>query len=261
MNSGMADVAAELMGLDAHQCQGQIPFVLLVIENQVFIGRCQQPGMGGDFFFQLIGIPGGTTQGHQPFVADAVVGDGIDRTVAPIKGTTVGDWIMLDPKRPSASRVLARKSLIKRRAPGTGRQVQLIAANLDTIFVVSSCNQDFNIARLERFIAIAFEAGIDPVIVLTKADLVDDAERYRTKAQSISDLVPVVTLDARGEEPGKKLAAWCKPGQTVAFLGSSGVGKSTLTNAMAGSDAIATQPIREDDAKGRRYGLFRPLSQ
>lgn len=188
-----------------------------------------------------------------------VVGDKVDRTIVPIEGAAVGDWIMLDPRRPGASRILARKSLIKRRAPGTDRRLQLIAANIDTIFIVTSCNQDFNVARLERYIAIAFEADIAPVIVLTKSDLVDEADNYLAKAQAISDLVPVVALDARGDEPRTKLGPWCKPGQTVAFLGSSGVGKSTLTNALAGSDAIATQPIREDDAKGRHTTTRRQL--
>ncbi|AWW74055.1 ribosome small subunit-dependent GTPase A [Erythrobacter sp. KY5] len=188
-----------------------------------------------------------------------VVGDGIDRAIVPIDGVAIGDWIMLNPQRPGASRILARKSLIKRRAPGTDRHVQLIAANIDTIFIVSSCNQDFNVARLERYIAIAFEADIAPVILLTKSDLAQGVEEYLAKAQAISDLVPVIALDARGDEPGTKLGPWCKPGQTVAFLGSSGVGKSTLTNALAGSDAIATQPIREDDAKGRHTTTRRQL--
>jgi ribosome biogenesis GTPase len=155
--------------------------------------------------------------------------------------------------------VLERKSLIRRRAPGTGREVQLIAANIDTVFVVTSCNQDFNVARLERYVALAFEAGIDPVIVLTKADLADDTEPYVEEARKVSDRVPVVALDARGEEPAEALADWCKPGRTVAFLGSSGVGKSTLTNALLGAQAIATQAIREDDARGRHTTTRREL--
>lgn len=188
-----------------------------------------------------------------------VVGDTIDRTIVPIDGAAVGDWILLDPQRPGDSRFLTRKSLIKRRAPGTDRKLQLIAANIDTIFIVSSCNLDFNVARLERYVAIAFEADIAPVIVLTKSDLAEGVGDYLAKAQSISDIVPVIALDARGDEPRTKLGPWCKPGQTVAFLGSSGVGKSTLTNALAGTDAIATQPIREDDAKGRHTTTRRQL--
>jgi len=180
-----------------------------------------------------------------------VAGDGIDETIPPGPDATVGDWLLLNRARPRSSQVLERKSLIKRRAPGTGREVQLIAANIDTIFVVTSCNADFNVARLERYVALALEAGIEPVIVLTKADVTDDTAPYVDEARKVSERVPVVALDARGAEPTQALAEWCKPGRTVAFLGSSGVGKSTLTNALLGTQAIATQAIREDDAKGR----------
>ncbi len=188
-----------------------------------------------------------------------VIGDGFDETIPPLQETTVGDWVLLDRDHPRSSRVLERKSLLKRRAPGTDRHVQLIAANIDTVFVVSSCNQDFNIARLERYVALAFEADITPVIVLTKADLVSGIQSYVDAARAISELVSVVSLDARGDEPAEKLADWCKPSKTVAFLGSSGVGKSTLTNALAGSKSIETQPIREDDAKGRHTTTRRQL--
>lgn len=188
-----------------------------------------------------------------------VIGDGIDETVPPGTEATVGDWLLFDQARPKASHVLSRKSLVKRRAPGTDRQVQLIAANIDTAFIVTSCNQDFNLARLERYVALAFEADIEPVIVLTKTDLVDDPLPWTETASGISDRVPVVALDARGEEPLRALRDWCKPGQTVAFLGSSGVGKSTLTNALAEVSVIATQRIREDDAKGRHTTTRREL--
>jgi ribosome biogenesis GTPase len=190
-----------------------------------------------------------------------VLGDGIDTTIPPRADATVGDWLLLDQTRSQSSRLLERKSLIKRRAPGTDRQIQLIAANIETAFIVSSCNQDFKLARLERYIAVALEAGITPVVVLTKADQTSDVQVYIDKASSISHLASVVTLDARGDEPGQKLADWCKSGQTVAFLGSSGVGKSTLTNALSGTQAIATQAIREDDAKGRHTTTRRQLHQ
>ena len=188
-----------------------------------------------------------------------VAGDGIDETIPPGPEATVGDWLLLDRARPRASRVLDRTSLIKRRAPGSDRQVQLIAANIDTVFVVTSCNQDFNLARLERYVALAFDAGIEPVIVLTKADLAEDPASYVTAARAVSDRVAVVSLDARGAEPLAVLADWCRPGRTVAFVGSSGVGKSTLTNALVGAQAIATRGIREDDAKGRHTTTRREL--
>lgn len=188
-----------------------------------------------------------------------VVGDGIDTLLPPNADITVGDWLLLNPQAPHAYRLLERKSLIKRRAPGTDRRLQLIAANIDTAFIVSSCNQDFNIARLERYIALAFEAEVSPVIVLTKLDMCEAPEGYIRDAGAISELVPVVALDARGTDPITELASWCKPGQTVAFIGSSGVGKSTLTNALSGTQEIETQAIREDDAKGRHTTTRRQL--
>lgn len=178
-------------------------------------------------------------------------GDGIDETLPPRSDVTVGDWLLLDRDSPAASVVLDRKSLIKRRAPGHDRSVQLIAANIDTVFVVTSCNPDFNVARLERYIALAFDAGITPVILLTKSDLITDTQSYVDEAQAISDLVPVIPLNAKSDTPRAALARWCGAGKTVAFLGSSGVGKSTLTNALAGSDTIETQAVRESDARGR----------
>lgn len=188
-----------------------------------------------------------------------VLGDAIDCVVPPRADATVGDWLMLNSERPGASRLLERKSQIKRRAAGHNRNTQLIAANIDTAFAVTSCNADFNIARLERYIALILEAQVTPVIVLTKADICDDPAPYVEQAQTISTGITVLALNAWSEEPTSRLAPWCSPGQTVAFLGSSGVGKSTLTNALSGSQTAATQAIREDDAKGRHTTSHRQI--
>jgi ribosome biogenesis GTPase len=188
-----------------------------------------------------------------------VVGDGIDLLVPPRADATVGDWLLLNRNLPGASRLLERKTLIKRRAAGHDRKIQLIAANIDTAFIVTSCNPDFNIARLERYVALAFEAGVTPVIILTKTDLCEDPEPYIRQAEAISHRVAVLALNARGAEAKSKLAPWCKTGQTIAFLGSSGVGKSTLTNSLSETEAAATQAIREDDAKGRHTTSHRQL--
>jgi ribosome biogenesis GTPase len=175
------------------------------------------------------------------------------------EGATVGDWLLLEPERQVARRRLARKSLFKRRAAGTGRRVQLIAANVDTLLIMSSCNQDFNPARLERYLALTREAGVMPVVVLTKADLADDPRAYAAKAGKLLPGLLVELLDARSAGDVGRLAPWCGRGQTVALVGSSGVGKSTLVNTLTGSEAQATAAIREDDAHGRHTTTGRSL--
>ncbi len=156
---------------------------------------------------------------------------------------TVGDWLLLSLEDHRPVRVLERHSLFKRRAAGTGRAVQLIAANVDTLFVVSSCNQDFNIARLERYLALAREAEVNPVVVLTKADQCDDSNDYRRQAEALLPGLMVEVVDARNPSSVQCLETWCAAGQTVALVGSSGVGKSTLTNTLLGESAIRTAAV------------------
>ncbi len=172
---------------------------------------------------------------------------------------TLGDWLLLDIQTRQPIRRLERKSLLKRKAPGTARAVQLIAANVDVLFIVSSCNQDFNLERLERYLALAGEAGAMPVVVLTKADLCDDPALYVAQAVSLAPGLVVECIDARDPKSSAPLVAWCGPGQTVALLGSSGTGKSTLTNTLRGSNEQRTGPIREDDSKGRHTTSERVL--
>lgn len=188
-----------------------------------------------------------------------VQGIDLKGVIPPRKDATVGDWFLYDADIAQDSILLNRKSLIKRRSPGKDRFEQLIAANIDTAFIVTSCNADFNIARLERYVALAFDADVTPVILLTKPDLCDDAQRYADEARTISDLVAAQTINAKSDEAAEQLSAWCKTGQTVAFLGSSGVGKSTLSNALIGSDDIETSEIRAIDSKGRHTTTRREL--
>jgi ribosome biogenesis GTPase len=173
-------------------------------------------------------------------------------------GVAVGDWIVTDNASGLPVRVLDRKTLLQRRASGDEPSAQLIAANVDTLFIVSSCNADFNIARLERYMALAHQAEIEPVLILTKADLSDDPTDYRSRAQAaLRDLI-VETIDATDPDVAKQLEPWCSKGLTVALIGSSGVGKSTLINALSGAEA-ATQDIREGDAKGRHTTTRRSM--
>lgn len=196
-----------------------------------------------------------------------VTGPGIETTISPYRtdpddpGTsaTVGDWLILDSETRRSRRLLHRSSLFKRRGAGTGRDVQLIAANVDTLFIVTSCNQDFDIARLERYLALALEAQVTPVIVLTKADLCNDPKAFVDQTYTLPSVHMVETLNALDPSEVKRLAPWCSSGQTVALAGSSGVGKSTLVNGLTGHAQIETQGIREDDAKGRHTTTGRTM--
>ncbi|MEZ9587927.1 ribosome small subunit-dependent GTPase A [Vibrio cyclitrophicus] len=172
---------------------------------------------------------------------------------------TVGDWLLLSNETLRFERLLERKSLFKRKAPGTKVKEQMIAANVDTLFIVCSLNHDFNLSRIERYLALAKEAKVEPVVVLTKADLCDDADEKRERVQKLDALLVAEVVNALEAETLKGLRTWCNAGQTVAFMGSSGVGKSTLINTLAGEQAQETSGIREDDSKGRHTTTYRML--
>ncbi|MCH9693416.1 MAG: ribosome small subunit-dependent GTPase A [Gammaproteobacteria bacterium] len=173
-------------------------------------------------------------------------------------GITVGDWLLTDADVQAVQVRLEPFTLFKRRAAGTEGRVQNIASNVDTLFIVTSANRDFNVARLERYLAIAHDAGVFPLIVVTKADLVDDTDEYIAAARGLSPGLLVEALDARQDEQVDVLRGWCSPGQTVALLGSSGVGKSTIINTLtqAGQQTIAA---REDDQRGRHTTTSRSM--
>lgn len=188
---------------------------------------------------------------------------GLVDLVLPHETTTgdfaVGDWVLADPQTRQLVRRLDRTSVLERRTQG-GQQ--LGAANVDTLFIVTSCNADFNVARLERYLALANEAGTTPVILLTKADTVTDARAYEAQAAVLQRGLVVITLNPKTADAASALAPWCRSGQTVALVGSSGVGKSTLTNTLVGSTQELPQQtggIREHDAKGRHTTTSRSL--
>ena len=171
---------------------------------------------------------------------------------------TVGDWVLLDRSRERPLRRLQRCGLLQRKAPGEKAEVQLMAANVDLLLIVSSCNQEFKAARLERYLALAYEAGILPVVVLTKADLAEDAENYRREAQRLRAGLLVETINALDRETLGGLLELCGPGQTLVMAGSSGVGKSTLAGTL-GVAGLDTAPIRERDSSGRHTTTSRSL--
>ncbi len=170
----------------------------------------------------------------------------------------IGDWVLCDPQAALMIRRLDRISTLQRGSDYQHGERQLIAANIDTLFITTSCNADFNVARLERYLALAYDADVTPVILLTKSDQTDDVQHYIDEAQALGPDLAVVALDARDVTETTKLVPWTGKGQTVALAGSSGVGKTTLTNALTGEQG-ATQGIREDDARGRHTTTGRSL--
>ncbi|MBU2994232.1 ribosome small subunit-dependent GTPase A [Octadecabacter sp. 1_MG-2023] len=168
----------------------------------------------------------------------------------------VGDWVIATGA--AASGPLERTTEITRRAAGEESKPQLIAANVDTLGIVTSCNADFNVARLERYLAMCAASGCLPLVILTKADHCDDPQSYVRQAEKLSPLLSAVAINATDDEDVKRVNAWCSDGQTLALVGSSGVGKTTIQNRLTGI-ADTTQDIREDDAKGRHTTTNRNL--
>jgi len=196
-----------------------------------------------------------------------VSGAGFEHSITPyIRGAlltddhpTVGDWVLVDNDSLQPTRVLGRLNLFKRRGAGDQRKDQMIAANVDTLFIVASCNMDFNVARLERYLVLARDVGVNPVVVLTKIDLTDNPEDFVAAVRAIEPGLVVETVNGRDPASAASLSGSCGVGQTVALLGSSGVGKSTLVNTLRGSDSIATQAIRASDETGRHTTTVRRM--
>lgn len=170
----------------------------------------------------------------------------------------VGDWVVLDADADRVLQRLDRTTILYRKAAGEEIKPQIIATNIDTLFITTSCNEDFNLSRIERYLALALDAGIRPIVVLTKIDLSDVAEACRRDTERLHPGLVVESLDARDPDQVKRLRTWCGPGESVALLGSSGVGKSTLANAL-GADDQATGGIRDADGKGRHTTTARSL--
>jgi len=178
---------------------------------------------------------------------------------AAVDRPTVGDWVVLDESLDRIEKVLERRSLFKRVGAGGGTEIQPIAANIDILFIVTSCNEEFKESRLERYLAMCADAGAMPVIVLSKADLSDDADAYARRARRVQSGVAVETCNALDPATLDGVRAWIDDATTVALVGSSGVGKSTLLNALAGDSLAATSEIREQDKKGRHTTTHREL--
>jgi ribosome biogenesis GTPase len=175
----------------------------------------------------------------------------------------VGDFVVLLDQPETGTRmivdVLPRRTVFSRGAPGEGGEAQVIAANIDTVFIVTATGSDFNLRRLERYLAVAYAAGAAPVILVNKADLADDAEALRAQASAIAGEVPVLAVSALAGDGLAGLAQFLQPGKTVALIGSSGVGKSTLINALIPDALQETGDVRAHDGKGRHTTSVRQL--
>jgi len=185
----------------------------------------------------------------------------------------VGDWVVLAPERTRDVRdrlvitaVLPRRSAFVRSAADASRRTagnlvdeQVLAANVDVAFLVAGLDGDFNVRRLERYLAVAWSSGVRPIIVLNKADIALDLDQRLLEVESIAPAVPIVVLSALTGDHVADLSTHLQPGQTAVVLGSSGVGKSTLVNALLGEQRQATAAVRDDDSHGRHTTTHREL--
>ena len=182
---------------------------------------------------------------------------------SPAAFPTVGDYVMVDRESDIAGNgiiheLLPRKSLLARKAAGNEKITQIIAANIDYIFICMSLNNDFNLRRIERYLAIVWDSGAVPLIVLTKADLADNLSEKLQEVEEIAPGVDVIITSMENDDDHLQVLKYIKEGKTGAFVGSSGVGKSTLINKILGKDVIKTSEIRNDD-KGRHTTTRRDL--
>jgi ribosome biogenesis GTPase len=182
---------------------------------------------------------------------------------APEQRPAVGDWVLVEGQAPKARIValLPRHSAIKRGAAGEHYKQQLIAANIDTVFVVCGLDADFNPRRIERYLLLIAGSGTTPVVLLTKADRegVDPQAAREALAEVAAQDVPILALNAKDPASADALAPWLQPGRTAVLVGSSGAGKSTLTNTLLGVEKMKTSDVRESDARGRHTTTHRAL--
>jgi ribosome biogenesis GTPase len=175
----------------------------------------------------------------------------------------VGDWVAIDgsPADDAATihARLPRRTAFSRLAAGLKTEAQVVAANVDVVFVAMGLDGDFNLRRLERYLAVAWGSGASPVVLLTKADRCPDVEGHATAVLAAAPGVPVLPISALSGDGLEDVLAWLGPGRTAAVIGSSGVGKSTLINVLAGHDVLATREVRAGDDRGRHTTTHRQL--
>ncbi len=205
--------------------------------------------------FQIMSAPGvksARTTGNMRHKAN-------DRADLP----AVGDWVCAEAiareKAVLIRRILPRRTKLSRKAAGETMEEQVIAANLDTVLVMTALNADFNARRLERFLTVSLESGAAPVLILNKLDACDAPGPFLERARAAAGGAPVIAISAKTGAGLDALSAWIKPGRTVGLIGSSGVGKSTLVNRLAGNERLKTAQTRARDERGRHTTTHRQL--
>lgn len=185
------------------------------------------------------------------------------QATGPADFPAVGDWVAMQPLPGEAKAVihgvLPRRSRFSRTAAGDAGTEQVVATNIETVFVVSSLDANFNTRRIERYLTLAWESGANPVVVLTKADLCADVAAAVGDVESVAAGAPVVAISALNGAGIDRLQRHLRPAETGALLGSSGVGKSTLINHLCGEEVLDVLPVRESDSKGRHTTTRREL--
>lgn len=171
----------------------------------------------------------------------------------------VGDWVYLNDNEDIINEICERKTKLSRKEAGSRVVEQVLASNIDYVFIVSSLNDDFNIARLERYMTMVYESGASPVFILTKADVGEDIEGKVEELESISFGIPIHIVSIEDDASIEHLRKYFEKENTIGLVGSSGVGKSTLVNKLLGREIIKTASIREDDDKGRHTTTHREL--
>lgn len=175
----------------------------------------------------------------------------------------VGDWVVIRRRRDEVQAaivaVLPRRSWFSRKMAGAVTDEQVVAANVDVVFIVMALDVDFSLRRLERYLLLARESGAAPVILLTKPDMATNIESQATEVRLVGGELPVHVVNPKRNEGLSQVAAYLTPGRTGALLGSSGVGKSTIINRLVGQDVQKTREVRTADAKGRHTTIHREL--
>ena len=196
-------------------------------------------------------------------IAAEVSGKFRHAAAGPADFPSVGDWVAVRTVAGGPAvieAVLPRRSAFTRKAAGEAVEAQVVAANIDTVFLVSGLDGDFNLRRIERYVTTAWSSGAGPVIVLNKADLRDDLDEVAAAVEAVAPGVPILTVSARGAEGLEPLAPYLRPGKTVALLGSSGVGKSTIINRLLGQERFRTGEVSDSEAgRGRHTTTGREL--